>query len=133
MKPTPDRSKRTVSAPTAVASSIPCRSRSAVWRSISPDTETSDSAGERLATVRRKSFRNTRTRLRALLPAPNPHFACFCLHGLQLITGAANGHEAFRVRRIALELPPDVRDVEVARSLVADVVAVPEVTHDLGT
>src|SRR5436190_4439192 len=133
MKPTPDRSTRTVSAPTEVASSIPCCSRSAVWRSISPDTETSESEGERLATVRRKSFRNTSTRLRASLAVPNPRFACFCLHGLQLVTRAANRHESLRLPRVTLELPSEVRDVEVAGPLVPDVVAVPEMAHDLGT
>src|SRR5262245_66362946 len=63
--------------------------------------------------------------------AAHTPFVVVCLHRLQFVAAAANRHETFRPGRVALDLPPDVRDVEIARTLVADVGAVPEVTHDL--
>src|SRR5262249_30904117 len=47
------------------------------------------------------------------------------------VAGAADGHEALRLRGIALDLPAQVRDVHLAGVLVADVVARPEVLHEL--
>src|SRR2546421_8560805 len=52
-------------------------------------------------------------------------------HGEQLVADAANGDEAARPPRGRLDLPPQVRDVDVAGALVADVRAVPQVLHDL--
>src|ERR687888_894874 len=52
-------------------------------------------------------------------------------HCEQLVADAANGDEPLRPARPLLDLPPEVGDVDVARALVADVRAVPEVLRDL--
>src|SRR5262249_55589539 len=58
-------------------------------------------------------------------------FASICLHGLELVAGAANGQKPFRVRGVTLDLVPDVGHVQVGSPLVAYVIRIPEVTHDL--
>jgi len=65
---------------------------------------------------------------------PQAALQCFvsvCLQRQKLVAAAANRHQPLRVGRVALDLAADVRDVQVARPLVADVGAVPEVAHDL--
>src|SRR5919197_3840080 len=52
-------------------------------------------------------------------------------HCEELVTDPAHGHEPLRPPRRLLDLAPEVGDVDVARALVADVRAVPEVLHDL--
>ena len=49
----------------------------------------------------------------------------------ELVAGAADGHQPLRLGRVALDLPAQVRDVHLARVLVADVLARPEVLHQL--
>src|SRR5438094_9114531 len=58
-------------------------------------------------------------------------FVSFCLHGLELVAAAPDRHDPLGPSRVALDLAANVRDVEVAGSLVSDVRAVPEVAHDL--
>src|ERR671933_228103 len=52
-------------------------------------------------------------------------------HGHEPVADPAHGEQALRVRRVALDLAAQVRDVDVAGALVAYVGAVPEVLHDL--
>src|SRR2546429_135304 len=52
-------------------------------------------------------------------------------HCEELVADPAHGDEPSRPARRLLDLAPEVRDVDVARALVADVRAVPEVLHDL--
>jgi hypothetical protein len=52
-------------------------------------------------------------------------------HRLELVPDSADSDDAPRVGGILLQLAPKVRDVDVARALVPDVSAVPEVLHDL--
>src|SRR4051794_27337191 len=49
----------------------------------------------------------------------------------ELVAGPADRHDPLRLRRVALELAPQVRRVDVAGVLVADVRALPQVLHDL--
>src|ERR1700740_1548196 len=49
----------------------------------------------------------------------------------ELVARAAYGHEPLRLGRVALDLPAQVRDVHLAGVLVADVLARPEVLHQL--
>src|ERR1700757_2543670 len=49
----------------------------------------------------------------------------------ELVPGAADRHEPLRLGRVALDLPPQVRDVHLAGVLVPDVLARPEVLHEL--
>src|SRR5262245_16410056 len=53
------------------------------------------------------------------------------LHGEELVARTANGHEPHGILRVALDLAADVGDVQVGRPRVADVLALPEVLHDL--
>src|SRR5204863_8253305 len=69
--------------------------------------------------------------LRRSRQAGHMRFVSFCLHGLELVAAAPDRHDPLGPSRVALDLAADVRDVQVAGSLVADVRAVPEVAHDL--
>src|SRR5438270_568326 len=53
------------------------------------------------------------------------------LDAKQLVPQPADGHEALWPRRVALDLPAQIGDVHLARVLVADVVARPQVLHEL--
>src|SRR3954467_5250933 len=53
------------------------------------------------------------------------------LHGDELVADLAHRDDALGVRRVALELAPQVRDVHVARAGVADERRPPDVLHDL--
>src|SRR5512140_2165235 len=131
MKLVSDRSTMTLSAPTAPASWIPVRTRGAVYRSSSPDTETTASSRVRLATTARHSSRCTCATVGRGPQAAHTRCVSVCLHGLELVADPADGHQSFRPGRITLELAADVRDMQVARALVTDERAVPEVAHDL--
>src|SRR5215210_4179068 len=52
-------------------------------------------------------------------------------HRNELVTDATYRHHPFRVRSVAFDLVPEVRDVDVAGALVPDVRRVPQVLHDL--
>src|SRR5947209_15370970 len=52
-------------------------------------------------------------------------------HCEELVADPAHGDEPLRTARCLLDLAPEVGDVDVARTLVAHVRAVPEVLHDL--
>src|SRR6478736_6526400 len=131
MKLVSDRSTMTLSAPTSPASWIPVRTRGAVYRSSSPDTETTASSRVRLATTARHSSRCTCATVGRCPQAAHTRFVSVCLHALELVTDAADGHQSFRPGRVALELAADVRDMQVARALATDKRAVPEMAHDL--
>src|SRR5579864_9756981 len=65
------------------------------------------------------------------IAAISPPRACSKLDGEELVARAAYRHEPLRPRRVALDLAPEVRDVHLAGVLVADVLARPEVLHEL--
>src|SRR5215208_3903354 len=60
-----------------------------------------------------------------------PYFAEPSLRRNELVPDPANRHDALRIVWIALDLAAQVRDVHVCSPLVADVLALPEVLHDL--
>src|SRR5207237_10893627 len=65
------------------------------------------------------------------LRAPRRNRVSASSHGDELVADRTHRHQTLRLRRVALDLPAQVRDVDVAGALVADVGAAPEVLHDL--
>ena len=51
----------------------------------------------------------------------------------ELVAEAWDGDDSFRVRGIKLDLSAQAGDVRITRSLVTDIVALPETLHDLAT
>src|SRR5262245_27964327 len=54
-----------------------------------------------------------------------------CSHSDKLVANPTHRHDPLRIGGIGLDLAPEVGDVDVARALISDVRAVPEVLHDL--
>src|SRR4051794_10055336 len=66
-----------------------------------------------------------------LWPGSRRSFVGICSHSVEPVPEAAYRDDPLRLRRVALELAAEVRDVRVAGSLVARVAAVPEMAHDV--
>src|ERR1044072_3633319 len=61
-----------------------------------------------------------------------PLIVCGDAHSrAERVADSTHRHDPLRIARIELDLPAQVRNVDVTRTLVADVRALPEMLHDL--
>src|ERR671912_1767769 len=58
-------------------------------------------------------------------------FVCVSSHCRQLVADSSHGHDPLGNLRVAFDLAPEIRDVDVAGALVAHVAALPELLHQL--
>src|SRR3954449_13606368 len=129
MNVVPTRSTTTRGLPAPESSA--CPSSSAAWRSSSPCTDTTVIESPTRATVMSGSSSRMNRTVRKCRCARLRRCVAIRSHRDELVADAANGHELLGPLRVALDLAAQVRHVDVARALVADVRAVPQVLHHL--